>query len=112
MRRKVLLSFALLIGLLVFSQTVPAQYSYPITGQITTAAGNPVSRVAVVVTDLNNGTTYTAYTSTFGYYSAPAEYYGFYLVQPNHGRYTFTPEYRFIQFFDDHDNVNFTANPL
>lgn len=79
-------------------------------GRVTTAAGNGVSGVQMVISD-SNGNIRTTLTTSFGYYNFPdLAQGGTYTIEMSSKRYTITP--RTLQANDNVTDADFVAQPL
>ena len=97
--RKIFVSFAFLMLTVLTSQSLFAQTT-TLSGQITNSVGVPISNVPVTVQSIASYTCpdsiVTVHTNSFGNYSTTINYYCSILVVPNSRKYTFTPQFYYI----------------
>jgi hypothetical protein len=94
-----------------FQNLAPTSAGVSITGRVTTAAGNGIRGVRLVLMS-PDGTRRLATTTTFGYYAfdgVPAG--GTYVLEISARRYTFADPSRVISVQDHLTGVDFTALP-
>lgn len=97
--RKIFLSFAFLMLMILSSQSLFAQTT-TLSGRVTTSVGVGISNVPVLIQGIANfgcdDFTITKHTNSFGYYSTTVDPYCIILVTPSSKKYTFTPGNYFI----------------
>lgn len=94
-----------------FQNLAPTSAGVSITGRVTTAAGNGIRGVRLVLTS-PDGTRRLATTTTFGYYAFDGVPAGnTYVLEISARRYTFAEPSRVISLKDHLTGVDFTALP-
>ena len=95
-----------------FESIAPSAAPASVSGRVLDSFGYGVGGVSVQMSDIQNGTIWTALTSPFGYYLIDGPEVGnFYTLTVSHKRYSFADGVRTFTLNEDLSGIDFVANP-
>jgi hypothetical protein len=94
------------------TQLVPSAASASVSGRVVDAYGNGISGASLVMSDVQQGTTWVVRTNPFGYYTIEGPEVGnFYMIVVNHKRFSFEDGTRTFGLSDNITGMDFVASP-
>jgi hypothetical protein len=95
-----------------FESLAPSAASASVGGRVTNSFGYGIGGVGVVMSDVQNGTVWTALTNPFGYYTIDGPEVGnFYTISVSHKRFSFIDGTRTFSLNDNISGMDFVASP-
>lgn len=106
--------FSLRGGFWAVGTSAPTAAAVSLSGRVYNGKGNGIiSRVYIVLTDTATGTTRSAQTNPFGFYSFEELEVGrFYIIRAQSKNFVFTPDYHAFELLESREDVNFTGNRI
>jgi hypothetical protein len=93
-----------------FESLAPSAAQASVSGRVVNSFGYGISGAGIVMSDVQSGTTWTALTNPFGYYTVEGPEVGnFYMITVNHKRYSFVDGTRTFVLNDSITGMDFVA---